>query len=51
MIKATPELEAKIKASGKPIIELSAKQFAALMSTAQVVKNYKPKPNTNNTKI
>ena len=43
MIKATPELEARIKASGKPVIELTAKQFMELISTVKVVKNYKPK--------
>lgn len=28
MFKLTPELEAKIKASGKPIIKISAEEFS-----------------------
>ena len=38
MIKATPELEAKIKASGIPIIEITLEQ----LQTAQITKE---KPN------
>lgn len=34
MIKATPEIEAKIKASGIPIIEITLEQF----QKAQIVK-------------
>ena len=34
MIKATPEIEAKIKASGIPIIEITLEQF----QKAEVVK-------------
>jgi hypothetical protein len=44
MIKATPEFEAKIKASGVPIIEITLEQLKQVV----VVKNFKPKRDIKN---
>lgn len=49
MIKATPELEAKIKASGIPIIEITLEQLQKAQITKEKPNIYKQNNgNTNN---
>ena len=49
MIKSTPELEAKIKASGVPVIEISLEQFQKAKITKEKPSIYKQNNgNTNN---
>ena len=47
MIKATPELEAKIKASGIPIIEITLEQFLKAKRVTQKPNIYKQNKNGN----
>ena len=47
MIKATPELEAKIKASGIPIIEITLEDLLKAERVIQKPNIYKQKANGN----
>jgi len=47
MIKATPEIEAKIEASGVPIIEITLEQFQKAQITTQIPNIYKQKADGN----
>lgn len=56
MIKSTPELEAKIKASGVPVIEITLEQFSQIkLATKEeinyIYNKYKTNGNTNNRKL
>jgi hypothetical protein len=40
MIKATAEIEARIKATRKPVITISYREFLELIKSAERVKNF-----------